>query len=64
MTYEQAIVGAKKAAKESGLPIAIINDPVVNNSEEEPEGPYGYCPELAVHLLHRWGTVVGIITEK
>jgi hypothetical protein len=59
MTLKEAIIDAKKIAKESKLAIAVVNAPIENAEDES--GPYGYCPEMAVHILYRWGKVEQVI---
>lgn len=55
MTKEAAIEAATKIATEQGIPMAVCNDPISNNIEEEPDGPWGYCPQGKPEtLLYRW----------
>ena len=54
MTKERAISEATKDANKKNLVMVVCNDPISNNIEEEPEGPWGYCPEPAQSLLYRW----------
>jgi hypothetical protein len=58
MTKKQIIAEAKKAAKESNLPIAVVYAPI---EEAESKCKYGYCPLLAVSILYRWGKIVQVI---
>lgn len=59
MTLQDAIAGARKAAQESQLPIAVVNAPLENAEDES--GPYGYCPVVAKDILFRFGTCEQII---
>lgn len=45
MTKEKALVEAKKAALQSGMIMAVVND-VISNAEDE-TGSWGYCPNIA-----------------
>lgn len=47
MTKENALAEAKKVAKKSKLKMVIVNDPIANNAEDAPDGPWGYCPAIA-----------------
>lgn len=44
MTKEAAIAEATKIAKDKNLVMVVVKDPISNNPEDEPEGPWGYCP--------------------
>ena len=44
MTKENAIAAAQKIANQTQMVMAVANDPISNNREEEPEGTWGYCP--------------------
>jgi hypothetical protein len=52
MTKENAIKDAKLQAAEHGCIIAIVNDEISTNSDDDFTGPYGYCPPSAVSTLH------------
>ncbi len=60
MTKENAIVAATKIANQNKMVMAVVNDPISNNLEEEPDGPWGYCPAEAKRdgkfLLFPWAT--------
>lgn len=49
MTKEQAIAAATKIAKKENMVMAVANDPIANNVEEDPSGPWGYSPHCARH---------------
>ena len=49
MTKEQAIKAATNIAKTENMVMAVANDPIANNVEEDPSGPWGYCPNCARH---------------
>lgn len=66
MTKEQAIVEATKLAKKTEMEMAVVNDPISNNPEEEPTGPWGYCPNSARRvdgkfILFPWATETIVI---
>jgi hypothetical protein len=47
MTRERAIQEATKLAKRNNMTMVAVNDPIANNLEDEPDGPWGYCPDIA-----------------
>ena len=64
MKLEEAKEEAKSAAIKSKMPIALVNEGLHADefAEREEDGTsYGYCPELAVPILYRYGTVVEVI---
>ena len=66
MTKEKAIADATKLAKKFKLTIAVVNDPISNNAESDPDGPWGYCPANAKDtngkfILFRWAEETIII---
>jgi len=63
MTKENAIAEATKIAKAQRLVMAVCNDAISNNIEEEPDGPWGYCADMARRpdgkfLLYPWATEI------
>jgi len=49
MTKEAAIAEATRIAKKENIVMVVANDPISNSPEEEPDGPWGYCPNHARH---------------
>lgn len=49
MTKEQALKEAQNIANTKRIVMVVVNDPISNNLEEEPSGPWGYCPNDARH---------------
>jgi hypothetical protein len=47
MTKERALKEAQILANKKRLVMAVACDSIVNNAEEEPDGPWGYCPSCA-----------------
>lgn len=59
MLKEQAIEGAKRAAKESGIDIFVVEAPIeVRSANEHEEGPFAFCPENGVVTLFSFGVIV------
>jgi hypothetical protein len=66
MKLQEAKADARAAAIKSKMPIALVNEGLHADefAERDEDGnSYGYCPELAVPILYRYGTVVEIITK-
>jgi hypothetical protein len=60
-TLKDAVEGAEQAARDSGLPIAVVDERhhADEFAERDPDGKsYGYCPEAALHILYPHGEVV------
>ena len=62
MNLQDCIAAATKEAKKNKIVMVVVNDPIANNVEDEPEGPYGYCPACAVRpdgklILYPWGVI-------
>ena len=49
MTKERALKEAQKIANTKKIVMVVVNDPISNNMEDEPDGPWGYCPYNARH---------------
>lgn len=52
MTKEIAIYHAKQEARKHGCVLAVVNDVVATNGENDFTGPYNYCPVTHVSMLH------------
>lgn len=57
MTKSLALIKARRAAEENGLPMSLINDP----AGADAYGPYFYCPSETANMLHPNGTVEEIV---
>jgi hypothetical protein len=49
MTKERALKEAQEIATKNNIVMVVCNDPISNNPEDEPDGPWGYCPNDARH---------------
>ena len=61
MTKEQALKDAKKIANKEKIEMVVFEDSISNNIEDEPEGPWAYCPNQARGengkiIIGRWAT--------
>ena len=66
MTKENAIAAAQKIANKGKIRMAVVNDPISNNAEDDSDGPWGYCPESAKDasgkfILFRWAVETIIV---
>ena len=61
MTKEDALREATQIVNQKNIVMVVCNDPISNNVEDEPDGPWGYCPNGSQHLLFRWAVETIII---
>ena len=73
MTKEQAIIEATKIANRENMVMAVVIDPIINHQDEEPTGPWGFCPNDARHqagmrkgdfILYPWAEETILIRPK
>ena len=69
MTKENALREATKIANKEKMDMAVYNDPISNNPEDSPDGPWGYCLNCARGddgklIIGRWAVETIVIRPR